>query len=249
MLKISGQIKGVLGKGNFWTTKEIEIDSPITVEGKNYKNLVCKFSNKKFRYNIGKNLKKYHNIKRAGLPTLLFLKYGVFEGEECLVTENLNNRPDTLYVSPNTSTEKPNPIYIALSNRTYDYIPSINEKYLSAHKIQELVELETFLSRLKGIVNDATLGKLGICADAWFFGVNKRPYNQLVDCIIGDFDNILQDNDDEEDFEDLFKRNMGEATSALYEFFQKFVVEGKQQKYLDKILLWSNDNQFINPQR
>jgi len=246
MLKISGQIKGVLGKGNFWTTKEIEIDSPITIEGIKYKNLVCKFSNKKFRYNIGKNLKNYHNIKRAGLPTLLFLKYGVFEGEECLVTENLNNRPDTLYVSPNTSTEKPNPIFIALSNRTYDYIPSINEKYLSEHKIQELVEFETFLNHLKGIVNDATLGKLGLCADACFFGVNKRTFSQLVDCIIGDFDNILKDDDDEEDFENLFKQNMGETTTALYEFVQKFVVEDKQQKYLNNILSWSNDNQISN---
>ena len=151
-----------------------------------------------------------------------------------------------LYVSPNTSTEEPNSIFTALSNRTYDYIPSINEKYLSEHKIQELVELETFLSRLKGIVYDATLGKVGLCADAWFFGVNKHFCNQLVDCILGDFDTILQDEDNEEDFEDLFKRNMGETTTALYEFVQKFVVEDKQQKHLDNILSWSNDNQISN---
>lgn len=58
---------------------------------------------------------------------------------------------------------------IALSNRTNDYFPSINEKYLSVHKIQELVEFETFLNCLKGIVYDATLGKVGLYADAWFF--------------------------------------------------------------------------------
>lgn len=51
MLKISGQIKGVLGKGNIWTIKEIETDTPITIEGVNYKNIACKFLNKNFRDN------------------------------------------------------------------------------------------------------------------------------------------------------------------------------------------------------
>ena len=143
MLKISGQIKGILGKGNFWTIKEVETDAPIAIEGKNYKNIACKFSNKKTGGNIGKNLRIYHRIKRAGLPTLQFLKYGLFEHDECLVTENLNNRPN-------------------------NYIPSINEKYLSDHKIQGLIEFKKILNHVKQIVYAATLGKVGLCSDAFF---------------------------------------------------------------------------------
>lgn len=249
MLKISGQIKGVLGKGGFWTIKEVETDTPIAIEGKNYQNIACKFSNKKTGDNIGKSLRIYQSIKRAKLPTLQFLKYGLFEHDECLVTENLNNRPNTLYVSPNTPTEKPNPILLALSNRPNDYIQSINEKYLSDHKIPELVKFEEFLNLLKRIVYDATLGKVGLCADAFFFGVCKRTYNQLTDCIIADFDTIMPINDDDDDLNDLFKENLNETATALYEFAQKFIAEDKQQKYLNDILSWANDIQFNNTQR
>lgn len=240
MLNISGKIKGVLGKGNFWTIKEVEADAPIAIEGENYKNVACKFSNRKNRADIGNNLRIYHSIKKAGLPTLHFLEYGLFKHEECLVAENFNNRPNTLYVSPNTPTENPNPILLALSNRPNNYIPSINEKFLSDHKIEELVKFEEFLNLLKRIVYVATLGKVGLCPDALFFGVSKRSYNQLTDCIIADFDAIMIINDDDDDFDDLFKRNLDEVLTALKEFAWKFIAENKRQKYLDDISSWSN---------
>ena len=238
MLDIIGKINRVLGKGNFWLVKEVQLDNPISVNGKLYTNVACKFSIKNSQEDIDRNLNIYQSLKKSNVPTLEFMDKGCFESEICLIAENLADRDDVLFVSPNTLRNKPNPLLIALLHKKNDYVPSKIETYLSNSKVNEIVNFNDFLNCSEKQVRLLSKKSLGLCEDALFFGVDKKTRSKLTDWLIADFDCIEIDYFDDEGDVDPFNGNMQVFLNALYEFVFFFVAEKNQAKYLDIISEW-----------
>ena len=222
MLNITGQIKEILGKGNFWIVKEVQLDNPISVNGKLYNNVACKFSIKHSQEDIDRNLNIYQSLKKSNVPTLEFVEKGCYENEICLIAENLANREDVLFVSPNTLRNKPDTHLIALLHKKNDYVPSKIETYLSNSKVNEIVNFNDFLNCSEKQVRLLSKKSLGLCED-W---------------LIADFDCIEIDCVDGEDDINPFNGNMQAFLNALYEFVLFFVAEKNQAKYLDIISEW-----------
>jgi len=238
MLNITGQIKEILGKGNFWIVKEVQLDNPISVNGKLYNNVACKFSIKHSQEDIDRNLNIYQSLKKSNVPTLEFVEKGCYENEICLIAENLANREDVLFVSPNTLRNKPDTRLIALLHKKNDYVPSKIETYLFNTKVNEIVNFNDFLNCSEKQVRLLSKKSLGLCEDALFFGVDKKTRSKLTDWLIADFDCIEIDYFDDEGDVDPFNGNMQVFLNALYEFVHLFVIEKKQVKYLDIISEW-----------
>ena len=238
MLNITGKIIRILGKGNFWLVKEIQLNNPISVNGKLYNNVACKFSIKHSQEDIDRNLNIYQFLKKSNVPTLEFMEKGCFESEICLIAENLANRDDVLFVSPNTLRNKPNPLLIALLHKKIDYVSSNNETYLSNNKVNEIVNFNDFLKRSEKQILLLSENHLGLCEDALFFGVDKKTRRKLTDWLIADFDCIEIDYVDDDGDIDPFNGNMQVFLNALYEFVLLFVIEKKQTRYFDIISKW-----------
>lgn len=235
MLDVKGRVKQILGKGNFWIVKEILLENPIIINGKLCKNVACKFSIKNSQFDIERNFKIYQEVKKSKFPTLKYLEKGRFNNEDCLIVENLNNRENALFVSPNTLRNEPNPYLCALLHKEYNYVPSISETYLTNNRINLIKNFDTYLSCLEKNVSELSKNGLGLCPDALFWGVDKKTMAQLTDCIIADFDTIEINNANDGDFDELFNGNMNVVLQALYEFILFFVVEERQKKYIEMI--------------
>ena len=238
MLKITGQIKQILGKGNFWIVKDVQLDNPISINGKQYNNVACKFSIKHSQEDIDRNLNIYQFLKKSNVPTLEFMEKGCFESEICLIAENLANREDALFVSPNTMRNKDVPLLRAFCHKEYDYVRSKIETYLSNNKVNEIVNFNDFLNCSENQIRFLSEKGLGLCEDAPFFGIDKKTRSQLTEWLIADFDCIEIDYFDDEGGVDPFNGNMQVFLNALYEFVHLFVIEKKQVKYLDMISEW-----------
>ena len=238
MLKITGQIKQILGKGNFWIVKDVQLDNPISINGKQYNNVACKLSIKHSQEDIDRNLNIYQSLKKSNVPTLEFVEKGCFENENCLIAENLANREDSLFVSPNTLRNKDVSLLRAFCHKDYDYVQSKNETYLSNNKVNEIVNFNVFLKRSEKQIHLLSEKYLGLCEDALFFGVDKKTRSKLTDWLIADFDCIEIDCVDDEGNTDPFNGNMQVFLNALYEFVLLFVIEKKQAKYFDIISKW-----------
>ena len=238
MFSITGKINQILGKGNFWIVKEVQLDKPISVNGKLYNNVACKFSIKHSQEDIDRNLNIYQSLNKSNVPTLEFMEKGTFENENCLIAENLVNRDDVLFVSPNTLRNKPNPFVIALLHKKNDYVPSKNETYLFDNKVNEIINFNDFLKRSEKQIHLLSEKRLGLCEDALFFGVDKKTRSKLTDWLIADFDCIEIDYVDDEGVIDPFNGNMQFFLNALYEFVLLFVIEKHQTRYFDIISKW-----------
>ncbi len=246
MLNITGKIIRILGKGNFWIVKEVQLDNPISANGKLYNNVACKFSIKNSHEDIDQNLNIYQSLKKSNVPTLEFVEKGCFENENCLIAENLANREDALFVSPNTLRNKDVSLLRVFCHKEYDYVQSKNEIYLSNNKVNEIVNFNDFLKRSEMQIHMLSEKHLGLCEDALFFGVNKKTWNELDDWFIADFDNIEINYVDDEGNTDPFSGNIQVFLNALYEFVLLFVVEKNQVKYFDIISKWHEKYSKIN---
>lgn len=238
MLNITGKIIRILGKGNFWIVKEVQLDNPISVNGKLYNNVACKFSIKNSHEDIDQNLNIYQSLKKSNVPTLEFVEKGCFENENCLIAENLANREDSLFVSPNTLRNKVVSLLRAFCHKEYDYVQSKNEIYLSNNKVNEIINFSDFMNRSEKQIHLLSEKYLDLCEDALFFGVDKKTRSKLTVWLIADFDCIEIDCVDEEDDINPFNGNMQVFLNALYEFVLFFVAEKNQAKYFDVISKW-----------
>ena len=208
MFNIKGEEKQILGKGNLWIVKEIQLDNPISINGNLYNNVACKFSLKKSQEHIDQNLRIYQALKKSNIPTLEFMDKGYLEDENCLITENLANREDILFVSPNTLRNKDISFLRFLLHKEYDYVQPKNETCLFNRKIDKIINFNDFLKRSNKQIRLLSGKRLDLCEDALFLGVDKKTWNEQKDWVVADFDNIKINYAGDESDDELFNKNM-----------------------------------------
>lgn len=101
------------------------------------------------------------------------------------------------------------------------------------NKILYISNLESFWISSKEDLKKASLNKIDLYTDAFFFRVN--PLNSEIEYKIADFDCIRDLSRFPDCFDDLMNGNVDNFKTALYEYIQFFIIEEKQDEYIKLI--------------
>lgn len=97
------------------------------------------------------------------------------------------------------------------------------------NKIRCISNLESFWLSSKEDLKKASLNKIELYTDAFFFRVN--PLNNAIEYTIADFDCILDLSRSPNSYNDLLEINKERLRNALLEYFQFFVIKERQEEY------------------
>lgn len=206
-----------IGEGAHW--KVYLVNSEITINRTTYKNYIKKKSKREGKL-ITDNVQKYEAVRQADLPTLAFFR--VSDDNQSIIAEHLNTN-NTTFVSPNTAryfSNKKNIILYALKGKDLPKT-SKSEDYFTKNKLKVISNFEDLTIDLKKTAKKASMAKLELCEDAFFFGITQKQGGSFLTHKIADFDCIEQT----EEFCDneLEKANIRTALNSLWEFVECFV--------------------------
>lgn len=97
------------------------------------------------------------------------------------------------------------------------------------NKIRYISNLESFWLSSKEDLKKASLNKIELYTDAFFFRVN--PLNNEIEYTIADFDCIRELSRFPNCYNDLIEGNKDNLKTALLEYLQFFVIEERQEEY------------------
>ena len=222
------EILEFLGSGAFWKVERALITEGYYVNQKTYKQIAIKTS---ILGDAEENINIYNKIKEADLPTLAFYQIDNFNGKEVIFAEDINedvNTEDIIYVSPNTARNiQSEKIKLALAltgqKANIKQDPK-HESHLKGNKLSRIDNYEELIQIIYRDMESASKHKLGMCEDAFFFGVNITD-KIVLNYKLADFDNILINQLKYSD--DLVFRNTLTMLNSLGEFYDNFVDENK----------------------
>lgn len=181
----------------------------------------------------------YEIIKGLNLPTLKCLKEKQENGETYLVTEDINYGQSRIYVSANSVyTNERNQVELLtqaiLKLKPTSKVMSPYERYRYENKLYQIIELESFLTKMKAVLTHISARGVYIEFDAYFFGTDKGQCSS-IDYKIVDLDSIYR----EDPSSSLHNKNVSEFIKALHEFIENFVVpesKGEYQRHVSTLL-------------
>ena len=226
-----------LGSGAFWFVDRVELTDEVMINGIIYKTVIIK-TKKNNSADIDENIKTYNFIKKAQLPTLAFYEKDTIDENDCIISEDLN-LGSIIYVSPNTARNIPDQARLLLnllmnkSDEMSNDDISIFENEMMNNKISIIDNFDCIYSKLMCDMETATKNELGMCEDAFFFGIKKEQL-VTIDYKIADFDTIITRDIAYSD--EIVKRNQITALNSLLEFLMYFHEENQNKKEYDSKL-------------
>lgn len=221
-----------LGSGAHWVVDRVELSDEVMINGIIYKTVIIK-TQKNSSADIDENIKTYSFVKKAQLPTLTFYEKDTIDEKDCIIAEDLN-LGSIIYVSPNTARNIPDQTKLLLNllmNKSDDI--SIFENEMMNNKISIIDNFDCIYSKLMCDMETATKNGLGMCEDAFFFGIKKEQLI-TIDYKIADFDTIITH--DIPYSGEIVKRNQITALNSLLEFLMYFHEENQNKKEYDSKL-------------
>ena len=235
-LDLSNSIK--IGAGSHWTVYRPGLDVSINIDGMTHSHIVYKISNEG-KGNVDKNIETYSKVKSANLPTLKLYSSYRTDSIECIIAEDLNpTGTEIIYVSPNTGRNLPSPISIIIDHHLNiilenDHEPLIEcaEVNLKENKLTTIKNFDLFINTIYQDMKNATIWGLGLCEDAFFYGI--KPSDGNIQYKIADFDTIITS--DIPNTKEVTKRNTRTFLNSFWEFFDQFVDESIAGEYKSRI--------------
>ena len=225
-----------LGAGTHWIVERVELTDEIMINNISYRELMIKRRKKNSLANINSNIETYELVKAAQLPTLAFYEKYRMDGEDCIRGEDLN-LGNIIYVSPNTSRNMPTPTTLLINqllNKTISNdVPSIFENKMMNNKISVIDNFDELCSKLMYDMEVASKNGIGMCEDAFFFGIRKEK-NITIDYKIADFDTIFTHCVKYSD--ETVQGNQITALQSVLEFLMFFHEDNQNKKEYDNKL-------------
>lgn len=229
-------MRNFIGEGALW--KVYLLDSEIKIDGITFQQYIEKRP-KNDILSIADNITKYLAVKDAKLPTLAFFEES--KDKQYIVAEYLNTN-STTYVSPNTVRHRPTLLSLLAPKNVQKNIlrPSISEKHFLENKLKTIINFEEIIAELTETAQKASKAKLGLCEDAFFFGITQKENDCFLTHKIADFDCII--NCEDSSYAELEYDNIHTALCSLFEFVNCFIedgplVNGYQEKIKKQLLL------------
>lgn len=197
-----------VGVGAHWLVEACRCGEPYYANGERYDRIAVKTIK---RGDISQNLEVHRRVLESGLPTLRFLNRERICDTEVLVTEDLNC-DQRKYVSPNTAR--------AIAANSGDFLSKWEAHYLS-HPLSCIENFDALLQTVESDMETASHNALGMCPDAFFFGID-HPKSASLDYKIADFDSIILARRPTYS-STLVAGNTIEMMTALWEFLDHFV--------------------------
>nr|WP_321262384.1 hypothetical protein [uncultured Sphaerochaeta sp.] len=235
-----------IGNGAHWDVYRPKRNTCFLIERKYQSKIVVKVS-KEGRGDIKQNIAKYLKIKDTNLNTLRFYDSFSSNSSEIIIAEDLNPEgSETIFVSPNTARSLPtyssNLVDYYLGRAQSEQFEKNNfnvEQYLKDNPIQKLSNFTQFLHSIPQEMKMATENGLGLCEDAFFFGINLST--GTLQYKIADFDTIIII-DNVPNTSDVYKKNTFTMLNSFWEFIDQFVDCCIADKY--KTIINSYQEQF-----
>ena len=225
-----------IGSGAHWIVYRSQSETSICIDGEIQTKIVFKKSNQG-RGQVDKNILAYTRVKESKLQTLKIYHAITLGTDAFLVAEDLSVS-ETIFVSPNTARALPTKSSIlvdSLLNRIQaiedDRISESAEQYLMKNKILLIRNFDQFIELIYHDMRNATENGLGLCEDAFFFGIN--PADGMLQYKIADFDTIITEGIP--NTLDICNRNKLTMLNALWEFIDHFVDESIANIYKSEI--------------
>ncbi|MEM8522285.1 hypothetical protein [Flavobacterium sp. PL12] len=191
--------------------------------------------------NAKENFRNYTLIKTLQLPTLHFLKKGLYQGRSIIITEHLNLNSDFIYVTPNSLISDSTKLLRELSAFKHAEKPdSIAEQFRYNYKLKEITNFEEFILSTVEDLNKAAESKIVIDFDSYFIGSLKNEFKSSINYKIADFDHIYKCN--KNTYEECFEGNKSEFARVMYQFLKYFVEEGNNKDSYNIIIDQINEN-------
>lgn len=188
---------------------------------------------------INNYLNNYNIVKSTALPTLSRVERSYYNNVEIVITEDLNNQLERIYVSPNSVISDVQKQLNQIQQLQFDYIKDFRdspdaEKYRQEHKLDQIIDFDLFLNAAKDDIWKASILDVYIAYDCYFFGTEMHTLHSTLDYKIVDFDDIITNT--KRKTNKLYTINLIEFKQAITHFAECFVNEGEQKNtYLKAI--------------
>lgn len=217
-------INSSIGEGGNWEIHRIK-------EGND--SIIVRLPKMFLNERVNKYIKNYLVIKKLGLPTLNRVEKSVYEGKEIIITEDLNNGQEYIYVTANSVVSESQKLMHVLTQdilneKMKERSNPEAEEYRYKNKLQEIINLHDFLKQIKNDIKYASEKGVLIEFDAYFFGTRKYLLQSELDYKVVDFDNIHECRNDS--IKKLYRLNVAELRRALLGFAKHFIVKGLFQE-------------------
>lgn len=195
------------------------------------------------KFNFGNKINDYLNnyniVKSTGLPALSRVERTYYDNVEVVLTEDLNNNQNRIYVSPNSVITDTQKQLNEIQRLQFDHIKDIGdspdaEKYRLEHKLDQITDFDLFLDTAKNDIWKASQLDVFVAYDCYFFGSEMHAVHSAIDYKIVDFDDI--ETNTKRKTNKLYEINITEFKQAATHFIDCFVNDGQQKNaYLEAV--------------
>lgn len=195
------------------------------------------------KFDLGTKITDYLNnfniVKSTGLPVLSRVERSYYDNVEVVLTEDLNNNQDRIYVSPNSVITDAQKQVNEIRRLQFDHIENIGdspdaEKYRLENKLDQITDFDLFLDAAKNDMWKASQLDVFIAYDCYFFGSERHTAHSDIDYKIVDLDDVVTKT--KRTTQQLYEINIIEFKQAAAHFIDCFVNDGQQKNaYLEAV--------------
>jgi len=196
---------------------------------------VIKVPKTRDEHKVKVTIERHRMLEEHGVKTTAFLEECLLDGKIALLTENLH-KGDCTYLDANAHLQREEDKLIR--KLKLGFTPTIEEKeseeerWFADHRFIEITNLLEFTKSHIEFLKTVCAAHIYLSYDSYYFRVNRQEKTD-IDYIIADWDDVTEYDED-----GLFDLNKEQFKEALWQFVDRYIIEGIGRSYKELIYRW-----------